>query len=421
MNFHRNVEQIRHQQRKEPELRPETRQADADALLAELKRLLDEDPTPPVASVSVASAPRLTLPEPRQSQQQVDIPEVSIIGAVDAAADVQARTPDLHEIIGPDPYPGDHEARFRPRTWKLLASGLALSVAAATVAGFVLTRGVPSLPKNSASVVATPAPTDPRLQSADTVAPPNAAGGSLVKDVPPPERLRAGGSAPNPDAKAAPANSASPPAGATPAVDAGAPEDQGSHATTAAATADASAAANPPAATATAVSQPQRQELAPEIVKPDEAPSATGSLTSNSTGASESSGPVAPKPEHTKPSSTTAVSAEPAPPSPPKNALSKRAHAGKKADHKSAAKKKATTAAMAEASRQRVQPATPKATTTEQATTDDPAAAAPAAPAAAQAAPAEQPSGGLPGALGYLVHLPGALIQQVTNPNSNPK
>jgi|SRR5271166_410732 len=416
MNFHRSFEQNRNKERKELELRPQTQHPNAETLLAEIKRLLDEDSKLAVASGSVAPAPSPTLPELRQSQQQPDIPGVSI-GAVNATPDGEALTPELRDFVGQHPNLDDNELRLRSRRWKLLASGLALAAVAAVGAGYALKSQVPGSLTNSASVVATHEPTKAEPQGADTVAPP-AAGDALMKHIPPPAHLQAGDSA-----KEASATSGSTPTG-SPAVDsAQAPEDQDSHAP-AGTTLKGSAAESQPGAAAPAVSQPARQEPTHGVAAtPDESPSAAGSLSTSPAGGSKFEGlavPTAAPNPHTEPASAADVSAESARPPAPNNASSTKPPAGKKADHKSVAKKAAPTAARAVASRQRVQRATPKPATTEQAAAD-PAAAAPTAPSAAPAASADQPAGGLPGAFGYLIHLPGSLVQRVINPNADAK
>lgn len=402
MNFHRSFEPIRNKERKEPELRPDTRHPNADALLAEIKRLLDEDNGPTAAPGS--TAPSQGRPESWQTQQQPDLPEL-LIGAVGAIAEGQAPTPEI--VIGQHPNPSDREIKLTSRRWKLLASGLAISVVAVVGADYALKSALPDATKNSASVVASHGPT----RAADEVAPPAAA--DAARDSLPHEQASGAG----PDA---PASSERPQGGAPPAVVAQTPDEKGSR-PPAAPTPVGPAAGGQPGAVATAVSQPAHEDPA-RAAKPDESPGATSSLPAGSPGGSKSDGsaaPATPPKPRTGPASATDVAAGSAQPPAPKSASSTKPPAGKKADHKPVAKKKAAAAATAEASKARVARATPKPTI--EPATADPAAAAPAAAAAAPVASSEQPAGGLPGAFGYLFHLPGALVQHVTNPGGDAK
>src|SRR5574337_484711 len=407
MNFHRRVEHFRHDEREEIGLRPEARRTDAEALLAELKSLLDEEQAPisaaQAASGKGASAAFSTLWELGESD-----------GASGAAApsegegEVEGKSgtssgdqlSGVERIVAERPFPIDQSVRLSSQKWKLLVSGLALSVVTATGAGLVFKGGVPDLLRNSSPVAKTPAPAP--VRPAMAVAPaPAEAGGFAMKDEPGLAHAQVGGPEPDLQSKAAPAGGDSSPTAPT------AVPQFSADSAAAAKTLSAPTTTEPAAAAATAVSQPQRREPPQDVMaRPEEAPEATGALTSNASAASGATGlaaPAAVKP-HPRAASRAEVSAEPARPA--RNAWIKSA---KRTDHKTAAKKaKATGKAAVEAPKQRLDAATPNAAAAEQ-----PAAAA----APPSATPNEQQQGGVAGAFGYLMHLPAALIQRAINPN----
>ena len=105
-----------------------TRQASAEDLLSELKRLLESSGHPPFApppSASIVSASASTAAEPRQS--------TDIDKAHDSADDLIAdgspkRSPaDLRETYGQHQVVPRELTHLRSRRWRIAASGLAFS------------------------------------------------------------------------------------------------------------------------------------------------------------------------------------------------------------------------------------------------------------------------------------------------------
>ena len=130
-----------------------TRQANAEELLAELKRLLESSGHPPFTpppSASIVSASASTAAEPRQSTE--------IEKAHDSADDLSAdgslkRSPaDLCDTYGQHQDLTREATHLRSRRWKLVASGLALGFAAVAGAGLALMPAAPG-PKSPSSVV----------------------------------------------------------------------------------------------------------------------------------------------------------------------------------------------------------------------------------------------------------------------------
>jgi len=418
MNFHRRIEQFRPKEHNEAVLRSEARRADAEALLAELKRVLDEDSAS--SFKAPAPVPAVSTPSVREHRSLQPPPVIDVgVGVVDSSVDNLARAGALmgsEEIVAQHPFPGDPSIRLPSRKWKLLASGLALSALAAIGASFALKRDdAPDLPKAPPLVVSTPEPTRVQPESAAAVAPASAGGGYVMKDDNALENSQLGGPGPDLTSKTAPAINGLP-ASAAPAVESQTPHDRGS--TAAATMADAPAGASPLRPAEIDATQPPRREPAQEVeAKPEGAPNATGALTPNSTGAPNMSATASrsatPKP-HSEPASGTDVSGEPARPATSKSASSSKPAVGKKADRKQGAKR-AKSGAAAEASKQRIEPTRPNAPA------DEPASAAAIAAAPAPAPAADQSAGGLVGAFGYLMHFPAALIQRAANPSGDAK
>ena len=386
-----------------------TPQANAEVLLAELKRLLESSGHPPFApspspapplSASTVFASASTFAKPRQS---TDFDKTD--GADDLSADGSLKR---SQAAPCDTY-GQHQdltkeaTHLRSRRWRLAASGLALGFAALAGAGLALKPAAPGS-KSPLSVVPMQAQSDVQPRSAESVVTSSDVGGPLIKDNPLPEHMEVGSreaviNAQESTAKTSAANDTQRPADRLNAVAVATP-----------------ALASAAAGSALTVSPTARHEPERKVfVGPDGAPIATRSSNSvNSTSPSE--GPKS----QTEAAKTAVVRVDSARLSATKIDLSARPIASKKSVRKIVAKSgKATAGAMAEAPKQPLSLAQPEKAVkspTAQAATDQ-VAATPTAPTTFAA----QSVGQLTHAFVYLTHLPVALIQHPTDTNTEAK
>ena len=174
-----------------------TPQANAEVLLAELKRLLESSGHPPFApspspapplSASTVFASASTAAKPRQS---TDFDKTD--GADDLSADGSLKR---SQAAPCDTY-GQHQdltreaTHLRSRRWRLAASGLALGFAALAGAGLALKPAAP-WSKSPLSVVPMQAQSDVQPRSAESVVTSSDVGGPLMKDNPLPEHMEVG-------------------------------------------------------------------------------------------------------------------------------------------------------------------------------------------------------------------------------------
>ncbi len=370
-----------------------TRQANAEELLAELKHLLESSGHPPFA--------------PRPSALIVSASDFD--KAHDSAGDSSAYGSLRPSPVGPCGADSQHRdptrevTHLRPRRWRLVASGLALGIAAVAGAGLAL--------KPSATVPKSPLSVAP-MQGHSNIQPPAGesvvtSGGPLMKDSPLPDHMQVGSTEAGTNAKELTTKTSA-------AIDVQRPAE-GSNAVEVATTADTPALAKAAAGTPLTASQTARLESVREVmVRPDGTPIATTS--SNSAGSTSSS--EAPQP-HTEAATTAGAGVDSAKPPTTKIESSARPGAGQMSVRKTIAKSaKATTGAMANAPKQPIQSMPPEKamkSPTAQAVAD-PVAAAPTTPTTPTTFAAQSVSQ-LTHAFVYLTHLPVSLVQHPTDTN----
>src|SRR5271165_2190402 len=323
-----------------------TRQASAEDLLSELKRLLESSGHPPFApppSASIVSASASTAAEPRQS---TDIDKAHD-SADDSIADGSPkRSPaDLRETYGQHQVVPRELTHLRSRRWRIAASGLALGFAVAVGAGLALKPSAPAS-KSPLSVVPVQersvAPVQP--PSGESVVTSSGVGGHLMKDSQLPDHLQVGNSGAEINAKESSAKASAP-------LDAQRPAET-SNAMAVATTTDTPAPVSAAAGSALTASQTARLEpVRSALVRPDGTPIATVSSNSpDATSSSETSKP------HTEPATTAGVSVHSAKPPATKIDSSPRPAASQTSVRRTVAKSvKATTGAMANALKQPIQ------------------------------------------------------------------
>jgi hypothetical protein len=387
-----------------------TRQASAEDLLSELKRLLESSGHPPFApppSASIVSASASTAAEPRQS--------TDIDKAHDSADDLIAdgspkRSPaDLRETYGQHQVVPRELTHLRSRRWRIAASGLALGFAVAAGAGLALKPSAPAS-KSPLSLVPVQEQSNIQPSSGESIVASSDVGAPLTKDSPLPDHMQVGSTEAEINAKESTTKTSA-------AIGAQRPAE-GSNAMAFATTTDMPALAN--AATGSTLTASQTARLEPDrkvFVKPDGTPIATISANSaDSTSPSETPKPFA------ETATTGGVRVDSSRPSAAKIDLSARPTASKRSVRRIVAKSvKATTGTMAEAPKQPLQPVQPEKamkSPTAQVATDpaatDPVAAAPTTPTAFAA----QSVSRLTHAFVYLSHLPAALIQHPADTNT---
>jgi hypothetical protein len=423
------------------------RQANAEDMLAELKRAVESSAPPPSASSG---------PEPRSQGRETRRSEIDNGRGRPAKANANTST-------GPRT---DLQKSTRPssRGWKLIAGGLALAVVATIFVSFAFMSKPSNLPERELSVTAPEGPGRPQneqtlehsmqdsqqaepLQGGNLETRPDArtapliggslpAGGKAEADAPnlassglesaapaftalplsqpatPVATQRIGpDGAPIATATSNPASteSAHPAGTPKPAVQTAAPQmvkpDRAALGT--APPTPVSTASAPPLAEAP---KPASPTAAPQLVKPDKASVATAPPARAST---DSSPPVAqtPKPNATQ---TASVSNESAEQSTPKN------DSKKKVPEKTSQQKPAKSAKASRKpnppERQSTEPAPSKEAEKSPPPTQDavsPTAAAPVKTTSVQ----QRVADGVTHAFGYLIHLPGALVPHLGGPN----
>lgn len=428
------------------------RQVNAEDMLAELKRVVEAStlaPGAPPASASTAAKPISTGRE--KGRSQIDS---------EGGRPVKAN-PKIS--VGPRPAP-QRPTRRSPRSFKLIAGGVALAAAAIVGVSFALTNKASNAPEREPSAAATArfvkevAPV--QAGEADAKHPPSAGAQSsaaaftqtppgLAATPVPSEVIRPDGTPIAPDRPAPGSIDSAPPAQApqTAAAPAAAQLAKPRERTIATAPAPAStdlahlppspktaapplAVPQPPArpgegtmATAPAAAstdsahspQTPKTAAAPAAAptaKPDEGTIATAPPVRLSPDSAHP--PQAPKPNAT---SAASISNESAKPSAPK------LDSGKKSPEKTSLRKphrsaKASTESVGQAQRRAVELAQPKEA--EKSPEPAPAAGTPApvSPAAAPSVP-QRFANGVTGAFGYLAHLPGALIPHLGGGNGD--
>ena len=354
------------------------RQANAEEMLAELKRVVESSMRAPDVPPPSLTASKSSSVGPAGWQSPIGPPIKASVG----------------DSIG---RPSGVQKLARPRSWRLTAGGLALAGAAMIGASYVLMsmNKPPSPPKSEPSAVATerlvrPQGEQTRQPSADSRSP-------MV------DRPQAGALETRPDVSAAPANSSS--LAAVGGAEVALPHP---------ASLRAPSAASLGLETAPPVFTPAPPSPAPgasQTVRPDGAPIAAAPSTAPSTDS-------APPAETPKPNATPAAQAsnEPAPPSPPKIEPTRRPPE-KRSLKKPARIAKGSAKPVARVERQPIAPARPKEAESPPQPAQDagnPTPLAPAAPATIQ----QRFADGITQAFSYVTHLPGALVPHPPDSNA---
>jgi hypothetical protein len=380
-----------------------TRQANAEELLSELKRLLEASGHPPFApqpsspSASIVSASPSTGAE---LQQSTDFDK-----AQDSADDLRAggslkrRPADLRDTYGQHRDLTKEVTQLRSRRWRLAASGLALGFVALAGASLALKPAAPGS-KSPLSVLPIQAQSNVQPPSAVSVVASSDVGGPLLKDGALPDSMRVGSTEVGINAQeSTPKTSA--------AIDAQRPAE-GPNAVAVATTADTPALTSAAAGSASTASQTAGLEpVRSVVVRPDGTP-----IARISTNSADPTSPGETPMPHTEAATTAGIKVESARPPATKIDLSATPNASKKSVRNTVAKsEKAKAGAMAQAPKQPLSPVQPEETVK---AATDPIAAAPTAPTSFAA----QTVGQLTHAFVYVTHLPVALIQRATNPNT---
>jgi hypothetical protein len=337
-----------------------TRQASAEELLAEFRQALESAGYPPIAPASSASAASASPP---------------------AAGPQKAAPP-------------------RSRRWKLVASGLALGLVAAS-AGFALVRTAPAPESPGPEVLAErQSDAQPPVEK-----PPAPSSDVAVKDGPHSDPAQAGGPDAGADAKETTATTPARP-------DADWPAD-GSNAMAAALSTDSPALTPAAASASTALKEAPPESVGNALARPD----GTG-VPAISPNSPDSTPPNAAPTPHDKAAAGAAGRSKSGRPA--KTDAAARPTVGKTSAKKAVAKsEKARAAPEAQAPHPPPRPAPPDGTDEAPAAqaAADPAAAAPSAPTSFAA----QSIGQVTHAFGYVTHLPAALVERVMGQNSETK
>jgi|SRR5271165_684795 len=387
-----------------------TRLANAEELLSELKRLLESSGRPPFApqpsspSASIVSASTLIAAEPQQSTDFDKAHDSADDLRVDGS--LKRRPADLRDTYAQHRDLTREVTHLRSRRWRLAASGLALGFAALAGAGLVVKPAAPGS-KSPLSVVPMQAPSNVQPPSAESVVA-SSDGGPLMKDSALPDHMQVGSTEAGIKAQESTQKTSA-------AIDAQRPAE-GSNAVAVATTADTPALASAAAGSASAASQTAGLEpVRSVVVSPDGTP-----IARISTNSADSTSPGETPRPHTEAATTAGIKVESARPPTTKIDLSAAPNASKKSVRKTVAKSgKATAGALTESPKPPLSPVQPEETVkspTAQAATD-PVAATPTAPTTPTTF-AAQSVGQLTHALVYLTHLPVALIQHATDPNT---
>jgi hypothetical protein len=432
------------------------RQVNAEDMLAELKRALESSTRAPDATPPSASTP----PKPRSPGRETGRSQTDNGSGRPAKANADKST-------GPRT---DLQKSTRPssRSWKLIAGGLALAVAATICVSFAFMSTPSNLPEREPSVAATEGPGRP--QNEQTL-------GHSMQDSQQAAPLQAGNLEMRPDARTAPVIGGLLPAGGKAEVDAPNLASSGLETAAPAFTAlplsqpatpvatqrigpDGAPIATAPSSPASTESahpagtpKPAVQTAAPQMVKPDKASLGTAPPTPVSTdsapplaeapkpaaptavpqmvksnkasvatappirASTDSAPPLAqtPKPNAMQTASVSNESAEPSTPKIDSKADSKKKLPEKISQQKPAKSAKASTKPIAAAERQSTEPARPKEAEKipPPQDTGNPTAAAPVTKTTVQ----QRLADGMTHAFSYLMHLPGALVPHLGGPN----
>ena len=335
-----------------------TRQANAEELLSELKRLLESSGRPPFApqpvlpspTASIVSASPSTAAEPQQS--------TDFDKAHDSADDLRAggslkrRPADLRDTYGQHRDLTKEVTHLRSRRWRLAASGLALGFAALAGACLALKPAAPGS-KSPLSVVPIQAQSNVQPPSAESVVASSDVGGPLLKDGALPDHMQVGSAEAGINAQeSTPKTSA--------AIDAQRPAE-GPNAVAVATTADTPALASAAAGSALTASQTAGLEpVRSVVVRPDGTP-----IARISTNSADPTSPGETPMPHTEAATTAGIKVEFARPPATKIDLSATPNASKKSVRKTVAKTgKATAGALAETPKQPLSPVQPEKTVT---------------------------------------------------------
>ena len=433
-------------------------QMNAEEMLAELKRALESstytsDAPPPSAS----TAPKPSLPGPATGRSQIDNGS-----GRPAKANTDKSTRPRTEL--------QRSTRPNSRSWKLIAGGLAVAVAATIGVSFAFMGKPSNLPEPEPSVAAKEGPVRPQNEQTPE---PSSSPRAPMQDSQQAAPLQAGNLGTRPDARTAPLTGGSLSAGGKTEVDAPNLASSGletaapafaalplSQPATPVATqrigpdgAPIATAPSSPASTDSAhpagTPKPAAQTAAPQMLKPDKASVATAPSTPALTGSApplgEAPKPAAPTaaPQLVKPDKASVATAPPirastdsAPPlaqTPKPNATqtasvsnesaepsTPKIDSKKKTPEKTSQQKPAKSAkALAKPippERQSTEPAPPKEAESPPHPAQDagnPTALAPATKTSVQ----QRVADGVTHAFGYLMHLPGALVPHLGGPN----
>ena len=386
-----------------------TRQANAEEMLAELKRLLESAGRPPFASRPSSPSASIVSATPATAGQP--LPSTDFHKAYDSADDLwsvgslERRSADLRDAYGQHQDLTGEATQLRSRRWRLAAAGLGLGLAALAGVGLALMPAARWW-RSTISVAPIQAQSSVQAPDATSFVASSDSGGSLTKDGALPDHVQVGGTE-------AGSNAAESTPKTSVAIDTQRPAE-GFNTEAFAATAGTPASGSAGAGSAsTALSAAGLEPVPSGLVRPDGTP-----IARTSTASADVTSP-AEAPTQTEASPTPGIKVESARPPAKKTDLLATPKASKKPERKIVAKnEKATAGAIAEAPKQPapplqsekpVTPATPTATA--------PVAAAPTAPTT-PATFAAQTVGQLTHAFVYVTHLPVALIQHATNPNA---
>ena len=432
------------------------RQVNAEEMLAELKRALESSThTPDAPPPSASTAPKPSLPGRATGRSQIDNGS-----GRPAKANTDKSTRPRTEL--------QKSTRPNSRSWKLIAGGLALAVAATIGVSFAFMGKPSNLPEPEPTVAATGSPARPQNEQTPE---PSSSPRAPMQDSRQAAPLQAGNLGTRPDASTAPLIGGSLSAGGKAEVDApnlassgletavpaSAPVPPSSPAIWVASQRigpDGTPVANAPSAPASApplarTRKPPAASAAPQMVKPDKASLATAPPAPASTAsapplgeapkpatstaapqmgkpdkASLATAPLAPAStdsapppaEAPKPSAkqTASVSNKSAEPSKPK--INSKRKPTEKISRQKPAKSEKASAKPIPAERRSTEPPPPKEAESPPRPAQDtgnPTAAAPLKTTSVQ----QRVADGVTHAFGYLIHLPGALVPHLGGPN----
>src|ERR1700722_2790864 len=434
------------------------RQVNADDMLAELKRALESSTHTPDAPPPSAS----TAPKPRSPGRETGRSQIDNGSDRPAPANADKSTGPRTEL--------QRSTRPNSRSWKLIAGGLAVAVAATIGVSFAFMGKPSNLPEPEPSVAAKEGPVRPQNEQTPE---PSSSPRAPMQDSQQAAPLQAGNLGTRPDARTAPLTGGSLSAGGKTEVDAPNLASSGLETAVPASTpllltqpatpvaaerigpdgAPIATAPSSPASTDSAhpagARKPAAETVAPQIVMPDRAPLAPPPPTPASTGSApplaEAPKPPAPsaapqmvKPDKApiatapptgastdspspraqtpKPSAkqTASVSNESGEPSKPKSDSRKKPP--EKISRQKPAKSTKASAKPIPAERRSTEPPPPKEAESPPHPAQDvgnPTAAAPLKTTSVQ----QRVADGVTHAFGYLIHLPGELVPHLGGPN----